>query len=201
MPTFLHIGCGPQRKDQTTRGFNDPAWSEVRLDIDPGAEPDIVASMTDMAPVPSGSMDALFSSHNIEHLYPTEVVTALKEFARVLKPDGFAVITCPDLQAVAEVVARGDLLEPLYDSPSGPISPLDVLYGWRPALAEGNYFMAHRTGFTQKVLTALLREAGFPIGIVRRRQTFYDLWAVATPSRMPADHLRRLAAEHFPPGV
>src|SRR5262249_47536413 len=157
-------GCGPLRKDRTTPAFDNAAWAEVRLDIDPDARPDIVASMTDMTPVASGSMDALYSSHNIEHLYPAEVTTALKEFARVLKPDGFAVITCPDLQAVAEVVARGDLLSPLYDSPSGPISPLDVLYGWRPALARGNYFMAHRTGFTQAVLTMLLREAGFPTG-------------------------------------
>ena len=201
MPTFLHIGCGPQRKDATTAAFNTPDWTEVRLDIDPDAQPDIVASMTDMAPVASGSMDALFSSHNIEHLYPAEVTTALKEFARVLKPDGFAVITCPDLQAVAEVVATGKLLEPLYDSPSGAISPIDILYGWRPALAKGNYFMAHRTGFTQPVLTALLREAGFPTGIVRQRKAFYDLWAVATPSQRPGDHLRALAAQHFPAGV
>ena len=34
MPTFLHIGCGPKRKPQTTRGFNTDAWTELRFDID-----------------------------------------------------------------------------------------------------------------------------------------------------------------------
>ena len=43
------------------------------------------------------SVDAVFSSHNIEHLYPHEVPLALKEFMRVLKPDGFVLMTCPDL--------------------------------------------------------------------------------------------------------
>ena len=35
MPKVLHVGCGPKRKDQTTRGFNTPQWDELRLDIDP----------------------------------------------------------------------------------------------------------------------------------------------------------------------
>lgn len=34
MPHFLHIGCGPKHKDQTTAGFNTPDWTEIRLDID-----------------------------------------------------------------------------------------------------------------------------------------------------------------------
>jgi len=89
MKTFLHVGCGPKRKDQTTRGFNTPDWQEVRLDIDPAAQPDIVGTMLDMSAVASESVETLFSSHNIEHLYPHEVPVALQEFLRVLKPNGF----------------------------------------------------------------------------------------------------------------
>jgi hypothetical protein len=70
MPQFLHVGCGPKRKDRTTQGFNTPAWQEIRLDIDPAAYPDILGSMTDLSVVASELMDAIFSSHNIEHLYP-----------------------------------------------------------------------------------------------------------------------------------
>jgi len=33
MPTVLHVGCGPKRKDQTTRGFDTADWNELRLDI------------------------------------------------------------------------------------------------------------------------------------------------------------------------
>jgi hypothetical protein len=32
--TFLHVGCGPKHKDQTTRGFAQSDWDELRLDID-----------------------------------------------------------------------------------------------------------------------------------------------------------------------
>lgn len=53
----------------------------------------MLGTMTSMDAVQTGSMDALFSSHNIEHLYPYEVPVALAEFRRVLNDDGFAVIT------------------------------------------------------------------------------------------------------------
>jgi len=135
MKTFLHVGCGPKRKDQTTAGFAE--WNELRFDIDESVQPDLVGTMTDMSSVSSDSVDAIFSSHNIEHLYPHEVPVALSEFLRVLKPNGFAVITCPDLQAVCALVAEVKLTEPAYTSPAGPIAPLDILYGHRPPIGKG----------------------------------------------------------------
>lgn len=102
---FLHVGCGQKRKN-ATRGFNTAQWSEVRLDIDPSVSPDIIGTMTDMSAVPTASVDAVYSSHNIEHLYPHEVPVALAEFKRVLKDDGFAVLTCPDLKSVAALIAN-----------------------------------------------------------------------------------------------
>lgn len=198
MPTFLHVGCGQQPKGATTRAFADPEWMEVRFDIDPSVEPDIVGSMTDMSAVPDASMDAIFSSHNIEHLYAFEAAIALREFARVLKPEGFAVITCPDIQAVAALVAEGKLLEPAYHSASGPIAPIDILYGHRPALARGHSFMAHKTGFTRKVLAQTLQASGFGSVIARSRPACFDLWAAATRTASPPERLRALAAQHFP---
>mgnify|MGYP000329889420 CR=1 FL=1 len=78
MNTFLHVGCGPKRKDRTTAGFAE--WNELRFDIDVAVAPDLVGTMTDMSAVASESVDAVFSSHNIEHLYPHEVSVALAEF-------------------------------------------------------------------------------------------------------------------------
>lgn len=199
MPTFLHVGCGRKHKDQTTRGFHSPQWQEVRFDIDPAVGPDITGTMLDMAGVASDSMDALFSSHNIEHLYPHEVPQALAEFRRVLKPDGFAVITCPDLQSVCALVAEDKLAEPAYMSPAGPITPLDILYGYRPSMAQGNLYMAHRCGFTEKVLVGSLQAAGFAlIASKRRGHPVYELWAVATKAAMDGERIRALAAQHIP---
>ncbi len=200
MQTFLHVGCGPKRKEKTTRGFNTPNWAEIRLDIDPSAAPDITGTMTDMSGVASASVDAVFSSHNIEHLYPHEVPIALAEFRRVLKADGFVVITCPDLKSVCALIAEDKLTEAAYTSPAGPIAPLDILYGHRPATAQGNLYMAHRCGFTEKVLSGTLRSAGFAaVGTVcRGRAPFFDLWAIASVSTRSEDEIRQLAKEHFP---
>jgi predicted SAM-dependent methyltransferase len=199
MNTFLHVGCGPKHKDQTTRGFNTPDWTELRLDIDKNVNPDIVGTMLDMSAVADASVDAVFSSHNIEHLYPHEVPLALKEFLRVLRPEGFVVITCPDLQSVCALVAEDKLTETAYTSPAGPITPLDILYGHRPAMAQGNLFMAHRCGFTQKVLIGTLQTSGFAMVASKRRgHPYYDLYAVATKTPMPESDLRALAAAHLP---
>jgi predicted SAM-dependent methyltransferase len=198
MLTLLHVGCGPKRKDRTTAGFNTPDWTEIRLDIDPAVQPDVTGTMTDMAAVSSASVDAVFSSHNIEHLYPHEVPVALAEFRRVLRDDGFAVITCPDLQSVAALVAQDQLTEPAYVSPAGPIAPLDILYGHRAAMARGNLYMAHRCGFTRKVLASSLQEAGFASVIALARPKSFDLWALASKASLDEAALRALARQHFP---
>ena len=199
MRTFLHVGCGPKHKDQTTRGFREEQWKETRLDIDVSVAPDLVGSMTDLSSIPDHSFDALFSSHNIEHLYPHEVGVALEGFVRILKPDGFLVLTCPDLKTICQLVAEDKLTEPAYAAPSGPVSPLDVLYGFRPSMAAGNLYMAHRCGFTQKALVGTLRHHGFStVASTSRPHPFYDLWAVATVSKRSADFVRVLAGDHFP---
>ena len=66
------------------------------MDIDPRNAPDYVASICDMSGViEDGSFDAIWSSHCIEHLHDHEVLPALREFKRILKEDGFAIVACP----------------------------------------------------------------------------------------------------------
>ncbi|GAB3357181.1 class I SAM-dependent methyltransferase [Giesbergeria sinuosa] len=200
MPIFLHVGCGQKRKNQTTPGFYKSNWHELRFDIDESVQPDLLGTMTDMTAVADISVDAVYSSHNIEHLYPHEVPVALKEFLRVLKPDGFAIITCPDLKSVCALVAEGKLLEAAYTSPAGPIAPIDILYGYRHSMAQGNLYMAHRCGFTQNVLDGTLRACGFQTvaSMARGRAPFFDLFAVASKSARTEAEMRALAQAHFP---
>ena len=178
----LHVGCGPLAAQKLHESFRGPGWQEVRLDINPGAHPDIVASITDMSMVESKSFDALYSSHNIEHLMPHEAPAALKEFCRVLRPQGYALITLPDLEQAAECIAAGKAEEPVLMTNKGPITPLDMLYGFRPFL-EANPFMAHRFGFTAATLEKALRQAGFAHVNVERDGEF-NLWAVASPTAL-----------------
>ena len=174
----LHVGCGPARRDKLHARFRGPEWREVRLDINPDVEPDILGSMTDMSAVESGSMDALWSSHNVEHLYAHEVPVAFAEFLRVLKPGGVALVTCPDLQAVARIIAADRLEDPAYRAPAGVVTPLDMVFGFGQSIARGNTYMAHRTGYTARTLGRHLARAGF--AQVRSRQgRNFDLWAEA----------------------
>lgn len=175
----LHVGCGVHTPDKLHENFRTPGWQEVRLDINPAVEPDIVASITDMAVVPEGSFEALYSSHNLEHLHPHEVPLALGEFYRVLRPAGFALITLPDLTQVAEAIAAGREEEAVLMTNRGPITPLDILYGFRPFLEAGNLFMAHNFAFTAATLETALKNAGFG-DISIERDGEYNLWAVAS---------------------
>lgn len=198
MKRVLHVGCGAQSPGKLHPVFTGTGWDEIRLDIDPDVMPDIIGTITDMADVESGSMDALYSSHNLEHLAAHEVPLALREFRRVLTPRGIALITLPDLQSVAELVAAGKLIEPAYVSPLGPIAPLDILYGFRPSLAQGNAFMGHRTGFTDRSLLAALVEAGFADAAVQRSARSFSLWAIAFRTAPDAERMHEAQKLFFP---
>lgn len=194
--TFLHVGCGGKRADSTP--FAGLGWQEIRLDIDPAVAPDLIGTMTDMAAVADGSVDAVYSSHNIEHLYPHEVPQALAEFRRVLRPGGFALITCPDLRSTCALVANDQLTEAAYVSPAGPIAALDILYGHRASMQAGNLYMAHRCGFTEKVLVGTLQAAGFAQTASLCRPAAFDLWALATHEAWDEAALRAAAARLLP---
>jgi len=194
--TVLHVGCGTQRIADAHRGF--AGWREIRVDADAAVQPDVVASMTDLGPIPSSSVDAIYSSHSLEHLYAHEVHVALTEFQRALRAGGFLLLTCPDLQEVCQLVAEDRLLETAYVSPAGPIAAVDMIYGHRPAIAGGNLFMAHRCGFTARVLLGTLQAAGYMSAHVVRRPEAFALWALATPLPLAPQRAEELMRQFFP---
>lgn len=150
----LHVGCG---------GIILPDWfhglEEVRLDIDPACQPDIVASMTEMGEI--GSYEAIFCSHALEHLYPHELKVALREFLRVLEPGGRVMAFVPDLEDVLPTE------EILMVSPAGPITGLDMFYGHRVEL-EARPYMAHHNGFVSATLKSAFEDAGFEKVVIQR---------------------------------
>ncbi|MCL6689231.1 methyltransferase domain-containing protein [Pseudomonas sp. R3.Fl] len=191
MNTVLHIGCGPTDLSHLPPLFHQGEWQEIRLDIDESVYPDIVASMLDMSIVEDGTVSAIYSSHNVEHLFPHEVPIALAEFRRVLRLDGVAVVKCPDVLSVAKAIVESESVETtLYDSPSGPIAALDILYGHREALAEGNHFMAHKTAFTARSLARALFGAGFQ-QVVVTRDVVFGLHALAYPELVSNERIQK----------
>lgn len=176
---LLNLGSGPRSAFRASEASLPPGWQELRVDIDPTCKPDIVASSTDLkAHVQDRSVDVVFSSHSVEHLYDHEVGPAFEEMARVIRPGGFALITCPDIKLVAQHIAETDLEDVIYDSPAGPISALDALYGHRRSIAAGQTYMQHRTGFSAASIARRMLKHGFKEVRVTRGE-FLDLWALA----------------------
>ena len=195
MKIFLHVGCGPQNKS-TCLGFNNDNWKEIRLDIDENVKPDIVGTLTDMKLVETGSVDAVYSSHNIEHIFPHEVPIALREFYRVLKEDGIVVITCPDIQSVGEALTQDKLFETLYESPMGPVTAFDVLFGHRKTTADGNVFMIHKGGFTYSTLDMAFYKAGFKARCGKR--VAFALYLVAFKQKKSEEEIKKIALQFIP---
>tara|TARA_B100000780_G_scaffold219391_1_gene158466 strand:- start:441 stop:1097 length:657 start_codon:yes stop_codon:yes gene_type:complete len=195
LKTLLHVGCG-RAQIANLKGFTPNEWREIRLDIDSKVQPDIKGTLTDLSGVTSESVDVVYSSHSIEHIFSHEVPLALKEFKRVLKPDGFALIFCPDMLYICQVIAAGGLTETLYVSPMGPITPLDVMYGHGASIMAGNEYMTHKTGFTFKTLNTELQNAGFS-GTCGGNIEPWNLAIAAFKTATEAEQMERLANPYF----
>jgi hypothetical protein len=140
-------------------------WENVLLDIDPKGQPDVLCDARELAGLAGGEYDAVYCSHNLEHYHRHDVPKVLAGFRHVLKAEGFAHIRVPDMaEVMRQVVQNGlDIDDLLYQSPAGPITVRDVIYGYGVEIERsGNDFFAHKTGFTLKSMQAMLQSCGFP---------------------------------------
>jgi ubiquinone/menaquinone biosynthesis C-methylase UbiE len=67
-----------------SHGIQTTTWDNTKLDI--------VSDITSI-PVPNNSFDAIMCTEVFEHI--PDPVAAIKEFQRILKPDGYLIITAP----------------------------------------------------------------------------------------------------------
>jgi hypothetical protein len=134
-PLRLNIGAGHIPFD---------AYVNVDMRELPGI--DVVATV-DNLPFDAGTVDEIFSSHTLEH-FPQEVLRRqlLPYWTSLLKPGGTLTTIAPDVHAMSEDYARGEM----------PFDEFrEVLYGAQEY--EGD---THFTGFTPTSFCDLLREAG-----------------------------------------
>lgn len=167
-------------------------WEHVLLDIDPRGAPDVVCDARELTALPAAAYDAVYCAHNLEHYYRHDVPKVLSGFLHVLKDEGFAQIHVPDLAELMNVVVqRGlDIDDVLYVAPAGPITIRDVLYGYGVEIERsGQDFYAHKTGFTQKSLAAMLQRCGFPVIYVGAGN--FEVGAYAF-KKAPTEEIRQL---------
>ena len=161
MKQFLNVG-GNNKNIPVPPHYQ--GWNHRLLDIDPRGQPDIVCDARQLTTLPAAEYDAIYCSHNLEHYYRHDVFKVLAGFHHLLKPSGFAQIIVPDIGELIQIVAQNnlDIDDLLYQSPAGPITVRDVLYGFGIEIERsGNHFYGHKTGFTAQSLRSVLTRSGF----------------------------------------
>ena len=79
----VNVGSGPISSPSLHTAFRNPPWQEIRLDVDPAVAPDIVGSLTELGRfIEDASLEAIWSSHSLEHLHTHEVIRPCGNSAR-----------------------------------------------------------------------------------------------------------------------
>lgn len=153
-------------------------------------------------PVASNSADAVYASHVLEHLSRADVVSALANTYRILKPGGVFRLIVPDLEwrarSYLEAAGKGDtaaadaFMKALHVG--RPTRPRTVLGQLRALFGNSS----HLWMYDIRLMTKLLEEAGF---VEIRRCKYADsgdemFSRVEDPGRFSKDLTHDFSGEH-----
>jgi hypothetical protein len=187
--SFLNVGGG-------SKAIEVPdylaGYRHDLLDIDPACNPDICLDARLLHTLPGGAYDVIYCSHNLEHYHRHHAIEVARGFYHMLRPDGFTHINVPNLMGVIQHVAKYnlDIDDPLYEFAGSKILVRDVIYGWsREIERSGQDFYSHKTGFSAKALSNLLRDVGFAERFMYHSDPF-NLGCIAFKQPATADQKR-----------
>jgi glycosyltransferase involved in cell wall biosynthesis len=164
--TILNIGFGGVELKDSLFTDDLPSYREITLDHNPKYSPDLNIDINDLSHIPNQYVDIVYLSHVLEHFHFFEVPILIKELLRITKPNGFVRVIVPNLKYVSNSLITGKLLNTLYESPSGPVSSMDVLFGHRHStFRDNNTYMIHKCGFTEEVFANISKEYNFNLKI------------------------------------
>lgn len=122
----LELGCGTGKLFQHFIGID--SGKDARLFQAPVVA-DILCDASDLSSFADGSMDFAFSSHVLEHIQEYEA--ALKEWWRVIKPDGYLVLYLPHADFYPHVGEPGANPDHVHDFlPDDIIEAMQANGGW-----------------------------------------------------------------------
>lgn len=131
----LSLGC----RDRGLEGF-------VNMDIDPHPGVDIVGDVADLSRFKDGEVEAIHASHILEHFPHTQTDSVLREWHRVLEPQGILYVAVPDFRRAVELYLKTGMAEWV------------VKYLWGD---QGYKTAYHYTGFDYDRLHGILSGVGF----------------------------------------
>jgi predicted SAM-dependent methyltransferase len=145
-PLRLHLGCGPKYLP----GF-------VNIDANPLQKIDLWLDVRCGLPFANQSVESIYSTHMIEHLYPDELEALLRECARVLKPGTGLRLVVPSLRSAVLAYQQRrhdwfpDSFPRHFDSVGGRFSNFVFCDGQHRAAFDFEYLkeVLNRTGFGQ----------------------------------------------------
>jgi hypothetical protein len=137
-----------------------PGWGKVKMiTVNLFDEADIQSDVTKLDEIENGSLDGIYSSHLIEHIWWWEVSTVLETWHKKLKPNSRIEIRCPDFEWIFKKSLASknqshvweDIL--LHNTYGPAIEPWHQFYQ-----KDGQH---HRNLFWRQRLADELRKAGF----------------------------------------
>lgn len=157
---IIDIGSGP----------NPRQFADIRMDMHDWPHVNLKHDLTQIPyPIESNVADIIFFGDVIEHIDKFKLPEVLKEIYRITKPGGTVDVTCPDVQWIAERIAKNDWNEManvpwLHFFPDDPFenAMLCLFGGWVNPHEHNIPGMGHVNGFNEKKLKRALKEAGFP---------------------------------------
>jgi predicted SAM-dependent methyltransferase len=131
----LHLGCG-------NRDFG-PEW--VNIDKD-AAHPHVVYNNVTKLLQPDDSCSLVYASHLLEYFDREEAIDVLKEWRRVLEPEGVLRLAVPDFEIMSRLYSKGHSLNTF----------LGPMYG-----KMGSFPIYHKTVYDFMSLKSILYAIGF----------------------------------------
>jgi len=134
---LLHIGCGPVKSSEF-----------INVDAVPYAHVHIVTDdISQLSDFGNGAVDMVYMCHVLEHFKRPVLKKVLAEMHRILKAGGVLRLSVPDFDRLLEVYALAD---------RDPEAIAMQLMG-----GQDSEYNVHYSIFTERSLSALLRQTGF----------------------------------------
>ena len=155
------------------RGSINPKKDFKTVDLWKGSDYVVDLAFMDL-PFETGAIDAVYTSHTMEHILPEKVDHVFKEVLRVLAPEGKFRVVVPDIDmAIRAYVENPEWLEnKQHPGKLGvlPDMPITRLSGWfftyyskatKTNCKEDVIFGGHLMAYNWELLSYMLKAAGF----------------------------------------